>query len=97
MKMKGAKLTKETVHDTFDILGLDKHGMTRLDRKMMKYLARRGSPVGLETLSDLMQMPKKDVKGDIEPYLLRKGFISRRSAGRIITGVGLEAIDLGEK
>jgi Holliday junction DNA helicase RuvB len=97
MSKENAKLTKEIIDDTFTILGIDQFGLTRRDRKMLKFLSRQGGAVGLETISDLMQMPKKDVKGDLEPYLLRGGFIARRSAGRMITEAGLNAVNVEAK
>lgn len=92
MKRKGGTLTKEIVEDTFNILGIDKRGLTRLDRKLLKYLSKQTSPVGLETLGDLMNMPKKDVKEEVEPFLLRNNLIARKSRGRRITKRGLKAI-----
>lgn len=92
MNRYGGKMTKEIVDDTFKILGIDKNGLTRLDRKVLEFLARRSAPVGLETLSILMQMPKKDVQGEVEPYLLRNGYINRHSSGRVITKEGRRVI-----
>jgi holliday junction DNA helicase RuvB len=92
MKKEGGKLTKEIVDDTFAILGLDKNGLGRLDRKLLKLLAKSGMPMGLETLSDIMNMPKNDVKIGLEPYLLKKQMMSRKKAGRVITNRGLAAI-----
>ena len=49
MKMTSRPLSRQLVDETFQILGVDSHGMTRLDRKLLRYLAKRGAPVGLET------------------------------------------------
>lgn len=95
MKMKGSPLAPEIINETFEILGIDKNGLSKLDRKLLRYLAKRGKPVGLETLSDLMEMPKADIKSEIEPFLLRKNFMVRSSAGRIITQPGRAAIKAG--
>tara|TARA_R100001244_G_scaffold128115_1_gene98974 strand:- start:2127 stop:3050 length:924 start_codon:yes stop_codon:yes gene_type:complete len=92
MRRTDEALTKGIVDATFRILGIDKFGMTKLDRKMLNYLSKRKAPVGLDTLSVLMQMPKNDVQGEVEPYLLRKGFMNRHSSGRVITKEGREAI-----
>ena len=92
MNRGDGKLTKEIVNDTFRILGIDKNGLNKLDRKMLAYLAKRSAPVGLETLSILMQMPKKDVQGDVEPFLLRNGYMNRHSSGRVITQEGRSII-----
>jgi Holliday junction DNA helicase RuvB len=92
MNRGDGKLTKSIVNDTFRILGIDKNGLTKLDRKMLKYLSKRSAPVGLETLSILMRMPKKDVQGEVEPFLLRQGYVNRMSSGRMITKEGRKVI-----
>ena len=88
----GGKLTEDIVNDTFDILGIDENGLRRIDRKLLRILKTSGCPLGLETLSDVMNMPKKDVKLDLEPYLLKKNLMMRKKAGRIITAKGISAL-----
>lgn len=92
MEKNNSKLTEGIIEDTFDILQIDENGLTKIDRKLLGYLAKRGAPVGLETLGDLLLMPKKDVKKNVEPFLLRNNYMARKSAGRIITNKGLKAI-----
>ena len=92
MNKRGRQLTKEIVDETFEILGIDEFGLNRLDRKLLKLLASCGTPIGIETLGDLMNMPKRDIKLEIEPYLLVNNFMARRSAGRMITKKGLKTV-----
>lgn len=93
MKKQSVGLSKEIIRDTFNILGIDANGLTKNDRKLLGYLNKCRSPVGLETLSDILEMPKKDVKFEVEPFLLRENFMMRRSTGRAITEKGAAAID----
>jgi len=85
-------LSIESVNETFKIKGIDKNGLTRVDRKMLKYLAEARTFVGLDTLEAAMNMTKKEIRQNLEPWLLRNNFISRHSAGRMITRKGNNAI-----
>lgn len=89
MKREGYnKLSKQLIERCFEILGIDKYGLTRVDRKMLGYLAEFNSYVGLDTLEAIMNMTKKEIKANVEPFLLQRGFIIRSSSGRIITKRG---------
>jgi Holliday junction DNA helicase RuvB len=85
-------LDRSAIDGTFDILGVDKFGLTRVDRKMLTYLAEYNSYVGLDTLEAVMNMTKKDIRVNLEPFLLQRGFIIRKPAGRLITTKGKKAV-----
>lgn len=87
-------LTRDIVSAAFKIIGVDEFGLTRMDRKLLSFLARNSTFVGLETLEAAMEMPKADIKDNIEPYLLRQGYMLRQSSGRIITDRGKFAVNL---
>ena len=59
---------------------------------MLKYMAVSRTFVGLDTLGAAMNMTKKEIKENLEPWLLRNRFIERHAAGRIITKKGFNAI-----
>lgn len=86
------KITDEVVQKCFGIVGVDKHGLTRLDHIMLRQLAQMNTFVGLDTLDAVMPADKKQIREYIEPYLLKKGFIIRTSSGRMITPQGRTAI-----
>lgn len=87
-----SRLNLKAVLSCFNILGIDKHGFTSRDRKLLKYLAEYNSCVGLETLEAVMSIGKKEIKTNIEPFLLQRGYIERSRTGRIITQKGKDAI-----
>lgn len=91
---KATRVTSDIVRDAFVIIGVDEFGLTRFDRKLLSFLARNNTFVGLETLEAAMEMPKGDIKSNIEPYLLRQGYMLRQSSGRIITEKGKLAVKL---
>jgi len=93
MKQKGiTKLTTEAVEKTFRIKGIDVNGLSRLDRKLLGYMAETKTFVGLDTLEAAMNMTKKEIKETLEPWLLRNSFITRHAAGRLITPKGQHAL-----
>lgn len=92
LKMSSESLiTSEIVNKVFDILGVDVNGLTPRDVLLLKYLASVGQ-CGLETLEAFLNLPKRDIRDKIEPYLLRKRLIVRKSTGRTITQRGLKAL-----
>ena len=92
--IKAISLTSQVVKDSFKIIGVDEFGLTRTDRKLLDFLSINSTFVGLETLEAAMEMPKNDIKSNVEPYLLRQGYMLRQSSGRIITDKGKMALAL---
>ncbi len=86
------QLNQTTMDECFEVLGVDKNGLTRLDRIMLRKLLQMNTFVGLDTLDAVMPTSKKQIKEYIEPYLLQKGFIIRTSSGRMITPKGRSAL-----
>ena len=98
MKQDGTnKLTLEVVDKTFKIKGIDNNGLGRVDRKMLKYLAETRTFTGLDTLESALNVTKKEIRQNLEPWLLRNHFISRHPAGRMITKKGYDIIMKDEK
>jgi len=94
-KHKLSKLDWDATNKCFDVLGVDKNGLTRLDRIMLSKLRQMNTCVGLDTLDAVMPASKKQIKEQMEPYLLKRGFIVRTSSGRMITSKGLKALTGG--
>lgn len=89
------KITPDIVDTVFKILGVDENGLTKRDTLLLQYLAKTGS-CGLETLEAYLNMPRKDIKDKVEPWLLRRQLMIRSSNGRAITQRGMMALR-GEK
>lgn len=85
-------LDTSTISECFKILGVDKNGLTRIDKIMLNQLAQMNMCVGLDTLEAVLPTTKKQIKEYIEPYLLKKGYIIRTSAGRMITSNGIKVV-----
>jgi Holliday junction DNA helicase RuvB len=70
-----------------DLLGVDHAGLDRLDRELLGALCSRfgGGPVGLSTLSVVVQEEPDTIEDVYEPYLLQQGFLQRTPRGRVAT------------
>lgn len=82
MSVKGySTLTVEVVNETFGKIGVDSKGLLPRDREYLKVLPKN-RPVGLQYLSAMLGIDGKTIEEEIEPYLLRMGFINRTPRGR---------------
>lgn len=84
------KIARVCITSVSQALGLRKIGMdgsTEDDRKYIKILEQQNKPVGLKTLSSLLNIDMDTIENVIEPFLLRQNLIQRTSKGRIINGV----------
>lgn len=86
------RMTSDVVNLMFDVWQIDNNGLTPRDKLLLGYLAETGQ-CGLDTLSALMDMPKRDIKEQVEPWLLRRRFMIRQSNGRAITPKGVAALN----
>lgn len=78
------KISKDTVDAALLLEGVDKQGLTNLDRRYLKTIIDfyNGGPVGIEAIAATLQEESDTLADVIEPYLLKIGFIIRTSSGR---------------
>ena len=71
--------------EALERLGIDELGLDAVDRKMLTALIDvfAGGPVGLDTLAAYTGEDAGTVEDVYEPYLLKLGFLTRTSRGRI--------------
>jgi len=74
----------QTVHHALKLEGVDNEGLTPLDRKYLKTIIDyyQGGPVGIEAIAATLQEEADTLVDVVEPFLLKKGFLMRTSAGR---------------
>lgn len=72
-----------------NILKINEDGFTETDIGILKALYKQGKPVGVENLSMIVNEGPNVLKNTIEPYLIRKGLITRASRGRSLTEDGV--------
>lgn len=83
-------VTKDLAIRALDMLEIDKVGLDKIDRKILKSIEYKfdGGPVGLNTLSAATGEETVTIQDVYEPFLIKNGFIQRTPRGRIITQSG---------
>ena len=85
----GENIGIECVEKMFDINKIDSIGLSDVDRKVLKYLARMDRPVGLETVAHGIDEDPDTVENYVEPWLMKLGMIARTGQGRVVTEYGI--------
>jgi holliday junction DNA helicase RuvB len=91
-----AVITKEVASLSMDDLGIDKHGLDEMDRKVLKLIIATfdGGPVGVESLAASLNEEVDTIADAVEPYLLKAGYLKRTSRGRQATKLAYEHLGL---
>jgi len=81
------KITRDTVLSALTLEGIDKKGLTHLDRSYIKTVIDyyHGGPVGIEAIAATLQEEVDTLVDLVEPFLLKIGLITRTSSGRRAT------------
>jgi len=81
------------------MLEVDNQGLEETDRKILLTIAEKfgGGPVGLKSIAAALAEEEDTIEDVYEPYLMRIGFLTRTSKGRIITHSGLQHLGLKGK
>lgn len=84
------KIDSKIVDKSLELEGIDKFGLTELDRDYLRVLVDvyLGGPVGVEALAASIGEDKNTVAEQVEPYLMRVGFLARTKRGRELTQPG---------
>jgi Holliday junction DNA helicase RuvB len=81
--------------DTLARLGVDRHGLEELDRRILSVMAQNPElPVGLKTIAAAVGESEDTIEEVFEPHLLRCGFLQKTARGRQVTPRGLAAIGI---
>lgn len=88
-------VTKKLAIKALDMLEIDKVGLDKIDRKILKSIEYKfdGGPVGLNTLSAATGEETVTIQDVYEPFLIKNGFIQRTPRGRIITQLGQKHLE----
>ena len=75
-------LSERHVEAAMGMRGIDRDGLTEVDRKYIKTLKNSDKPLGIETLSCITGIDRQTIESIIEPWLLQTGQIAKTSKGR---------------
>jgi Holliday junction DNA helicase RuvB len=84
------EVSADLAEAVFRIMGIDRSGLMKNDIKILKALFDNGAPIGIDTLSILVNEQTSSVESNIEPFLIQRGLILRTGKGRLITQRGIE-------
>ena len=89
-------VTQDVTNAALAMLGIDVTGMDPLDRDYLKTIIHvfEGGPVGIEALAHTMNTSKDTLEDEVEPFLLRNGFVVRSPRGRMATAKTYEHLQL---
>ena len=88
-RAKGA-ITTAVADAALKMRGVDAVGLEETDRKYLETLIRvfSGGPAGVQALAHTLNIPSDTLEDEVEPFLLRIGFLQRSPRGRMITSNG---------
>ena len=83
------KICDNTIKNTLSLANVNEGGLSDLDVLLLQTLSEIGKPVGLSTLSHILNEDPQTIEDVYEPYLLLKKMIIKTPRGREITELGL--------
>ncbi len=85
-----ASLDSDRLNEFFENFGIYEYGLTSLDIEYIRTLYEDFSkgPVGIETIATSLGEDPSTLESEVEPFLLRLGFIKRTRRGRVLTPSG---------
>lgn len=87
---KEGRITSPILRDALAMLEIDELGLEGQDRRYLHTLMTvfTGGPAGLQALGHSMHVSPDTLEDEVEPFLLRCGFIQRTPRGRMLTAAG---------
>lgn len=86
------RITLDVARAALALKGVDAAGLEEQDRRYLQTIISvfGGGPAGLQAIGHTMNTPADTLEDEVEPFLLRQGFIQRTPRGRVITAQALE-------
>jgi Holliday junction DNA helicase RuvB len=75
-------LALEHVREGLDRLGIDEHGLDRVDRRILEILLGTDDPVGIKTIAVSIGEEERTIEDVHEPYLIQMGMLVKTPRGR---------------
>ncbi len=89
-------ITRPIADEALAMLEVDSLGLEAQDRRYLTTLVNvfAGGPAGVAAIGHTMNIPPDTLEDEVEPFMLRLGFIQRTPRGRTITAAGLRHLGL---
>lgn len=90
------RITREICLSALKMAEIDEQGLDEQDRRYLLTLANvyTGGPAGIQAIAHSMNLAADTLEDEVEPYLLRCGFVLRTSRGRMITAEALKHLGI---
>jgi Holliday junction DNA helicase RuvB len=76
------RLGLESVKEGLVRLGVDQHGLDKVDRRILEILLDADEPVGVKTIAVSVGEEERTIEDVHEPYLIQRGMLVKTSRGR---------------
>lgn len=83
------RITEAVAREGLEMLGIDEHGLTEMDRRILRCIADQGNAVGLKTVAVAVGEEEDTIEDAYEPHLIREGLLQKTPRGRKLTDKGL--------
>ncbi len=85
------RITDDVAKRALEMIEVDHVGLDELDRRYLMILINVfcGGPAGVQAIGHSMNCPADTLEDEIEPFLLRVGFLQRTPRGRLVTAAAL--------
>ena len=89
------RITLDVARAALRMKGVDQAGLEEQDRRYLETIIRvfGGGPAGVQAIGHTMNLPADTLEDEVEPFLLREGFIQRTPRGRTITSRALAHLE----
>jgi len=84
-RAEGVVITPQFAEQALRARGIDRFGLSEIDRRILRTLADKTRAIGLRTLADLLGESPRAILEVHEPYLVRAGLVTRTHRGRALT------------
>ena len=90
------EITDALATEALAMLEVDELGLDSLDCKYLQILATvfGGGPAGMQAIAHSLNIAGETIEDEVEPFLLRVGFVQRTPRGRMITQAALQHMGL---
>ena len=76
-----------TIDDIYNSQGIDENGFDSNDNSYLEVLKKnRGNPLGIKSISSITGIAMETIENNIEPYMVRMGYVVRTPKGRVVGG-----------
>ena len=86
----GNRIIQAVADEGLDMLGIDRAGLTELDRRILACLAQHRRAVGLKTIAVTIGEEEATIEDIYEPYLIQCGYLTKTPTGRVLSLKGYQ-------